>query len=224
MSLIPGPEDIPLFIVVVGGVLIIGIAALIISWLLEKKRTRELREVALANGFQFIETSPPDFILPREMKIFERGYGRRTKNILHGEHNQRNWTIFEYQYQVGAGKSSQRYLQTVFLTSTDLPRFYLTTENLWHKLAAMVGYNDVDFESFPTFSKRYYLKSPDERIRSAFSTDVLTFFEREPIRHTIESQDHSLALYRPNVRLRSRELMQALSDVERIVDVLAPKR
>ncbi len=61
-----------------------------------------------------------------------------------------------------------------------LPNFTLRPENLFHKIGQVFGYQDIDFDSHPEFSKRYLLKGENEsEVRSTFSADTLAFYESD---------------------------------------------
>ncbi|MEC9473853.1 MAG: hypothetical protein VX584_04130, partial [Actinomycetota bacterium] len=60
-----------------------------------------------------------------------------------------------------------------------LPTFVIRPENLFHKIGSTFGYQDIDFDAHPTFSKRYLLRGPDEEaIRNTFTDEFLSSYER----------------------------------------------
>jgi hypothetical protein len=88
----------------------------------------------------------------------------------------------------------------------NFPKFELEPENTFHKIGQVFGYQDIDFESFPIFSKKYLLRGNDEaKIRELFTPEVIKFFERNQNIH-IEAQGNTLIFYRPSKRCKPDEI------------------
>jgi len=65
-----------------------------------------------------------------------------------------------------------------------------------------MGYQDIDFEISPGFSKKYLLRGPDDAaIRSVFTSRALIFFESEP-GLCVEADGRKLIVYRHSVRVK----------------------
>jgi hypothetical protein len=63
--------------------------------------------------------------------------------------------------------------------SLSLPCFTLWSEGLLAKLGAMVGAQDIDFDTHPEFSNSYVLKGDDvSAIRDFFDVEKLQFFAK----------------------------------------------
>lgn len=59
-----------------------------------------------------------------------------------------------------------------------------------------VGYEDIDFELFPSFSDQFLLLGPNEKdIRSFFTPPIIRYFEENDIYH-IESNGEALMIFR----------------------------
>lgn len=110
-------------------------------------------------------------------------------------------SLFDYKYTISTGKSSVTYDQTVFFVNSKnlgLPEFILKPENIGHKIAAFLGWEDIDFESYPAFSDKYHLKGKDEEfIRHHFNDDVLKFFSKTS-GWTVEAVNYYLVFYAHN--------------------------
>jgi len=185
--------------------LIIGILAFIgaIVWLvlyLEKKRTEALRQAALRLGFNFFPKGDPAFY--NEMSVFnlfQQGHSRLLKNLMRSTGSDPEVAVFDYRYTIGSGKNQSTRNQTVvWFRSSDLnlPAFTLSPENIMHKIGALLGYQDIDFEQNPGFSKHYLLRGQDEtRIRMLFNDSLLRFFEQKhPV--SAEGRDNHFIFYR----------------------------
>jgi hypothetical protein len=110
-------------------------------------------------------------------------------------------SLFDYKYTISTGKSSVTYDQTVFFVNSKnlgLPDFILKPENIGHKIAAFLGWEDIDFEAYPAFSDKYHLKGEDEDyIRHHFNDDVLKFFSKTS-GWTVEAVNYYLVFYAHN--------------------------
>jgi len=145
-----------------------------------KARTEAMRLVATTMGFSFEETVSPESLGP--FPLMAHGRGRLGRNALTGQLGGRPATICDYRYVVSSGKSSHEVNQTVvvFADNGGLPDFELRPENVFHKLGAVFGYQDIDFDSNEEFSKRYLLRGQDEdAIRRAFNSSALMLLSSE---------------------------------------------
>ncbi|MCX5752283.1 MAG: hypothetical protein NTW97_01420 [Candidatus Krumholzibacteria bacterium] len=145
--------------------------------------------------------------------LFLQGRSKKIRNLMRGTVRDSNIAIFDYQYTVGAGKHQHTWSQTVISLrpqGRNLPAFTMRPENVFHKLGSMMGYQDIDFESNPTFSKKYLLRGPDDAaIRSVFTSRVLMFFESEP-GLCVEADGRTLIVYRHSVRVDPELLRESM--------------
>jgi len=186
-------------ILIIGTLVLIGVIVWIVLYL-EKKRTEAVRQAALRLGFNFLPKGDPVFY--NEMGVFhlfQQGHTRLLKNLMRGAGSDPEIAIFDYRYTVGSGKNQSTRNQTVvWFRSPDLnlPAFTLSPENIMHKIGALLGYQDIDFEHNPGFSKHYLLRGQDEtRIRMLFNDGLLRFFEQKhPV--SAEGRDNHFIFYR----------------------------
>jgi hypothetical protein len=146
------------------------------------KRADEMARVAAELRLAFTpEGDETTMAAHAGLHLFSHGRSKKVRNLMRGSVHDSSVSIFDYQYTVGGGKNQHTYRQTVVSVQKEgrsLPAFSMRPENLFHKLGSMMGYQDIDFESNPVFSKKYLLRGPDEAaIRSAFTSRVLTFLE-----------------------------------------------
>lgn len=173
---------------------------------LEKKRAEALAQVA--GELRLVFTPEGDETLMSEhgaFHLFSHGHSKKIKNLMRGTARDLNIAIFDYQYTVGGGKHRQTWSQTVIslqLQGRMLPAFSMRPEQVWHKVGSMMGYQDIDFESNPDFSKKYLLRGRDEAaVRSIFTNRVLMFFESEP-GLCVEAEGRALIVYRHSVKVK----------------------
>ncbi|MFZ1704764.1 MAG: hypothetical protein WAT79_10495 [Saprospiraceae bacterium] len=138
------------------------------------------------------------------LKYFEL-YHRRGKitNLCmsKSENLDMSFYLFDYQYVIQAGNHARRIKQTVYFVqdrNMHLPVFFMKPEHLGHKIAAYLGWEDIDFETSPTFSDSYYLQGEDVPwIRDNFKEPVLSFFSASS-GWNVEAANHFLLFYAKN--------------------------
>ena len=170
------------FLIMSGFVLFAAIAVL--AYLADKKRREALRALAGELGFTFLRT---DAELPDRLaglQLFKRGRSRRATNVLEGTAQGIEVALFDYQYTTGSGKNSHTYRQTVIAfwsQMLNLPDFELHPQNIFHSIAKVFGYQDIDFDANPGFSRHYLLRGSFEAaVRAAFDDQVRSWYESHP--------------------------------------------
>jgi hypothetical protein len=171
----------------------------------KRKRTEGLQAAAATMNFTF---SPEDDSALRGrlagFHLFSQGRSRRVRNVLRGRAGDMDVLVFDYRYTTGSGKNSHTWEQTVMLfesTGTHFPDFSLRPEHIFHKLGEVFGFQDIDFDSHPEFSKRYLLKGSDEQqVRNIFTSDVLSFYETQE-RVSSEAAGGQFIYYRAGKRV-----------------------
>jgi hypothetical protein len=170
----------------------------------EKKlsRSEALRKIAFYENMDFREKDEFKMInYLRPFRLFNAGSGRKISNILISKEPLLEGQIrsFDYQYTVSSGKSSVTYRQTVFWANSKLlgiPPFRMQPETFMHRIGTFLGMQDIDFELYPEFSKKYLLRSSDEEsIRDFFTDKVLSFFSDLQGLH-LEALNYYFILYR----------------------------
>ena len=147
----------------------------------EKVRREALQEFADSLGLEFhakghskIQSRIAGF------KLFNQGDSRKMKNVICGETEVVNVAIFDYQYSTGAGNSRSTHSQTVVAMEArelEIPAFTMRPEHFFDRLGSMLGFQDIDFEDHPEFSKMFVLKGENEtQIRDFFDRPLLDFF------------------------------------------------
>lgn len=166
----------------------------------QKKRTAAMKAVADRLGWGFQEKAPMQVIPgPERFGLFSEGRSRTIRNFFAGEMDGMRAAVFDYSYTVGSGKHQQTWNQTVVYLDAgtlDLPSFSLRPENVFHRIATVFGYQDIDLQSRPDFSRKYLLRGPDEgAVRAAFQDDVMEFYEQRP-KCCSEAQGQQLFFWR----------------------------
>lgn len=192
---------------------IIFVAGLLIY---EKKRTAAFARIAAEQGFQFAARGDRSWLQKLvHFHLFSRGYAKRIKNLVYGESQGISIAIFGYKFTVGGGKNQHTVHQTVVYFSSDqldVPDFDVRPENLFHRIGKTLGYQDIDFDDHPEFSKRYLLRGQDEvAIRSLFTDNVISVFENLS-RASIEGRGNQLIVYHARRRIKPEQIESAIKE------------
>lgn len=165
--------------VVVGG-LVAGAAA-------DRKRREQLLVWSSERRWQWEATDPRlvDF-LPGEP--FGRGHSRSVRNVVHGLWDGRQAVGFDYTYKVTSGSGKNRRTRTyrhgvvALHLPAVLPRVHVGPENVFHKLAQGIGFDDIEVESHE-FNRRYRVEARDQRAAFALLHPRLveTLTQVEPV-------------------------------------------
>jgi hypothetical protein len=214
------------------GLIVVGIIALVVLAIIaavvaEKRRRDALRQLAGELGLEFQEklAGPPAIDL-NPLHLFNVGHTRRTRNALSGRYCNAELTLFDYQYSTGHGRNRHTWRQTVaafYLPETRLPLFALRPEHVFHKIGSALGYQDIDFDRFPTFSSSYLLRGGDEpAVRELFNDNVLMFFENRT-GLCVEGGDDWLIVYRTRRRVKPQQLSSFLDETFAVRGVFAKR-
>jgi hypothetical protein len=182
----------------------------------EARRAEELKRRGRLEGLTYEEKSP-DLLEAgfTGLHLFKQGRGKRARNVLRGSVGGADGIVFDYHYTTGGGQSSSHHQQTVAvfaLAEASPPEFELRPEHVFHKLGSAFGYQDLDFESHPEFSKAYVLRGPDESdLRRHFAAPLLRFFEKHR-GWSVECGGGWLVAYRHRKRVRPGELRRFLRE------------
>ncbi len=198
--------------------LVIAIPLSLWSIRYRKKRTREFAEMAQQIGFAFLGETwrGPALSAADKTCIVQRTRGG-FRNVMTGPFGGLDVTVFDYVYQ--AGKSTMTLTLAAFAHDRQLPPFELRSENLVDKINEAFAHNDIDFDSNPQFSKRYFLRSPDEQgSRRLFTPGLLAYFEQIPPdkQWHIESSARSLIVYRYRQVRNAAEIPDFLNEASAI--------
>jgi hypothetical protein len=197
------------------GVAALLVAAGLLSWLSERKRTQDLKALAASLKFSFSAT---DGAVPGAVglfHLFSQGRSQNVTNIMRGSANDIDVSIMDYRYTTGSGRNAHTWKQTVIVFQSpllNLPSFALRPENLFYKIGAVFGCQDIDFPSHPAFSRRYLLQGEDENaVRALFSNSLLSHYDRSKGMST-EGAGDGFIFYRASKRVPARRIRGFLQE------------
>jgi hypothetical protein len=215
--------------------LILTLAAAVVGgciWAI--KKDRELKQaIAQELRLQFLPQGDPQlFSLIENLPFFQYGRSRKITNLIQGKISRRGKSIFvaifDYQYWHGRGdtttidpsdtgisiSSEQRgeleYQTVLFFydQSLNLPAFRLRPEHLLDKAGNLLGFQDLNFEQFPQFSKRYHLQTQQAAaVRTLFQPNLIQYYETLKDRIATEAQGPYLLILPSTDGRQSRKIL-----------------
>jgi hypothetical protein len=212
-------------LLVLGGIVaFIGLIAYV-GMVQERKRADAMQQVATVMGFSYAKDDAGAGLPPRAatLPLFDRGHSRKAKNLLGGTLADHPVTVLDYTYVTGSGKNRSIHRQTVALFSEaagGLPDFEMVPENVFHKIGAVFGYQDIDFPEDEEFSKRYLLRGLDEpAIRGTFSSAARMLLLQSP-GWSVQTRDGAVALFHAGRLWKPEELPARLADALSVLNRL----
>lgn len=190
----------------------------VVIWLVhqhEKKRTEAMRSVAEEIGLSFSATKDESLLAKLQaFSLFNKGHSRKMKNVMKAETELAQLTIFDYQYTTGSGNHSRTNHHTVVAMESEslsMPEFTLRPEGFFDKVGATLGFQDINFDEHPEFSKAFVLKGKNEQaVRRFFDDGMLDLFaQRQGI--AIHSSD-GLFIYLREGRKQPQEIQGFMAE------------
>ncbi len=198
------------------------VAVMVIAWQLEKKRREKWRTWAKSKGWSYRHERNRD--LAKRYSFLDRlqkGSNRYAMHCLRGEWQGRPAEAFTFHYETySTGSKGQRrthhhYVGVVVLeVEKSFPELTIAPEGFFSKLAQVVGYDDIDFESIE-FSKKFVVRSGDKKFAYDFChTRMMDYLLQHP-RTILEIEGNSLAVFDGN-RLEPEEIEPYLEHLHAI--------
>ena len=206
------------------GLLVVGIfiaffafagALMYWSYVANKKRIEGFEQEAEAMGLNFTQQPADSFMAHYgHFKLFNRGRRRGVSNLIEGDSGDVTLRIFDYKFTTGSGKQTRHHVQTIAsLKSSQLniPSLTIHPEGFLSRVGSKMGFQDIDFDSHPTFSKMFVLKGDNEEaIRNFLTPAALEYFEAHQ-GISLEASGDTLFFYNPNRRSKPEEIKDLLS-------------
>ncbi|MDO8552747.1 MAG: hypothetical protein Q7S01_04480 [bacterium] len=179
--------------------IILIISSIVIQFYL---RSTFWKQLAKVNGWQYKDVLLRSFVLERGRSpveesgiMFEQGHGRAITHEIEGVIEGRHFRIFNYQFNVGHGKSRDTYYYTVFHFKFNglFPHLYLNNKNNAWSISAG--------EKIPLpaeFEKEFSLSAPRKYEIEAleiFTPDVLAKLLDDNFPHDVEFTGHDVYIF-----------------------------
>jgi hypothetical protein len=155
-------------------VVVLGVIGVIVAYKREKARREAMLKLASELGLSFNPDSDRDHDDRfRQFSIFSRGRSRKAYNTLSGTcqlmGHEVELIMGDYKYTVDSGSGKNRRSTThrvsyllIGVPIDRVPSLVIRPEKFFDKLAAMVGFDDIDFESVE-FSRKFLVSSDNKR-------------------------------------------------------------
>lgn len=141
------------------------VIAIIFSIRAERKRREALWQLALGMGLDFYVDDPFDIDSRTDWReAFSQGHSRRVSNVISGRIDDCDLKACDFHYKTGSGKNESSHSVSAVLLDTGLlfPTLTIRPETILDRIAGVVGYDDIDFES-DEFSRKFFVRSQDKR-------------------------------------------------------------
>ena len=120
-----------------------------------------------------------------QFRLMNVGRGKSFRNVITGDSGEVGIYIFDYRYTTGSGKNRRVHRNTVAaLVSPRLlacPAFRIRRQSFFDSVGSLLGFQDINFDAHPQFSKQFVLQGVgEEQIRQFFQPPLIQFFESRP--------------------------------------------
>ncbi|MBI1769840.1 MAG: SulP family inorganic anion transporter [Bacteroidetes bacterium] len=190
------------------------------------ERATELSSYASTFGFNFYPQRVKTGLKYRDFPIQQGSTLRYEENLLEKYSESSKIEISDITVtEILMSAKEDTHITVVHFSDLDfyIPDFALEPEGLHTKLSEMTGGKDIDFDEYPDFSKRYYLRSHDEHaVRDFFSGNVIKFLESHEEMH-IECHKHRLLIFKKRDLMNSSEIDEAVKFGEAFVNLVTQR-
>ena len=187
----------------------------------KESRRREMAGWAFSHNLSFsaandgeMEERYPYF------KCLQEGNRRHAYNVIEGSIDNRKICAFDYYYQTGSGKNTQRHYLSAVILDTGLPLklLFIRNEKFLDKVEDFLGFDDIKFESVE-FNKQFHVKAPDKKwAYDVLNQTTMEFLLGSP-RFYLDFHDRYVIAYRKD-RFYVSEFEEAIHVITGILDRL----
>lgn len=206
----------PPMALLVGIFVVMFIVVVIVARRRKRERTEALRLVAETAGLAFEPQADLEAVQARgDVRLFTRGHSRRVTNLMTGRIGDQEVAVFDYRYTTGGGKYQHSSVQTVVMLPSlkgALPDLEMAPESPLYRIAEVFGYQDINIESSPEFSRHYIVRGADEAAIRAVLYPRATSYFAEHLGWTVEVRSGTVAIYRANSRPKPDDLQAFIAE------------
>ncbi|APZ47021.1 sulfate transporter [Polaribacter reichenbachii] len=172
------------------------------------KRQGSIEDISKKLNWQYDAFSDVEMKELPNFGYFKTRKIQKVSNVLSNNSS----TIFDVHFSEGE-LIAKRLVKTTMMhihTKKEIPNFTLDKENLFEHILHFVGYDDIDLDNHPDFSRRFYLSGKNEnKIKDFFTDDLILFFESNQQYH-ISATEKGLLVF-GSERLASVKEIKALA-------------
>ena len=176
------------------------------------KRQKSIRNYMHEIGWKFIPNPKGFNYKLKGFRYFKTLAVDAVQNKAEGFVNSQKLEFLDLDFHKGEfiAKESLRASVLVIKGFKDMPNFTLDKEKLFDKIAAVAGFDDIDFAKHSDFSNRFHLTGKNKAaVKDFFEDELILFFEQNPPFH-IESSKGNLIIF-------EKERLSSLSEVKLMV-------
>ena len=186
--------------------------------------SRQSKLKSLAEKYQWtfdksVKKFDPDF---QRFHLLRHRQVDRSYNTVIGDLSNHRIIIKDVDFQEGEFHQNVSGQSTVAVIELKkkAPLFTIEKEHLFDRLAALAGFDDIDFKNFKKFSDTFRLKGEDETaIRNFFSPQLIKFLE-DNTQYRIESSGTVLMLIGKERPLSVAEIEHLVQFIKKLIAVL----
>ncbi|MBW8040075.1 MAG: hypothetical protein FVQ85_08760 [Planctomycetes bacterium] len=191
------------FLIIVGVVALIVVIVVIgiLAHISAKKRREAMAALAMRLGLRFDPDKNRE--LARRYQFLNKlrsGSNRYAYNILSGNNEGHEVTLFDYHYETHSTDSKGRrqthhHYFSFFILSLPgaFPELTIGKEGFFSKIGQALGYDDIDFESHE-FSRKFCVRSKDKKFAYDFCNGRMIEYLLSNTDLTIEIEGEALAI------------------------------
>lgn len=193
----------------------------------EKKRTQELGAWADKQGYRFSGAKDRGFASRYQfIDALRAGSNHYAWNIISGENAAWPFDLFDYHYEThstdgkGNRQTHHHYLSVLAVTlPVSMPHeLKVRPEGFFDKLASVVGFDDIDFES-DEFSRKFHVKCDDKKFAYTVITAQMMEFLLKHRKTSFEIERQTIAFV-SNKRWKVEELQGQLDFADALLEHL----
>jgi hypothetical protein len=191
-----------------------GIAILVATQIAAVQRRKTLAAWARWRGFEFAPFRDGGFGRRHSwFQCLNKGSSRYANNVARGQVGPHELCAFDYHYTTGSGKNKTHHHFSGVIITTNLPLKPLSIRNetVFDRLASVVGFEDIQFESVE-FNKQFHVSSSDRR----WAFDVLP---QSTMEFLLDSPKFQVE-FRPCLVLARRDRLFQPQDFDAAIEVI----
>ena len=186
-------------------------------------RQLKLKSLAESHGWIFdksVKRYAPEF---QRFHLLRHRVVDRSYNKVSGLLDKYSFVIKDIDFQEGEFHKHVSGQSTVALIELPekAPLFTIEKEHLFDRLAALAGFDDIDFKNFKKFSDTFRLKGEDETaIRNFFTPQLISFLENNT-QYRIESSGNEILLIGKERPMSVAEIETMVQFIKKLIKVLS---
>ncbi len=216
------PLEVPMQALFITVIIAAAVAAIVASYFAARRRDEALARVARELNLHFDSSRDRTRVLRRfnHIDLLNKGSNRYTEDHLAGQVDGYPVLACDLHYETGSGKNRthHRYGLILLTVPLRLSEVIIRREGLFDRLAAAVGFEDIDFES-AEFSGRFHVSATDRRFAyDLIHARAIEYLMRQPD-YNWEFEGDTIALYHTD-RFEPEEIGPAIRFAIGFVDLI----